>query len=173
MKKYSIALLVCSVSISITIVSCKKHTVDNEVQSVIDNAICEQEFMRIPVTVNGRAMLADGIKKMMPGYQQIMSGTCPKDSVTGDTSGYASGAYTNATNLPGLQLDWGSGCTDQLDAVMRSGKLNSTFSKPYSQVGSIVTISLSNYKAGSVTYSGTIKVTRAAINVLNVEVMDG
>lgn len=168
-----IALLCFPLLFAGVFVSCKKNAVDNEVQSVIDNALCEQEFMRIPVLLNGRAIQVIGIKKLMPGYGKVWSNTCPKDTLTGDTTGYAAGTYTNTSNLPVLQLDWSSGCTDQLDGVTRSGKLNALFTKPYSQPGTVVTVTPVNYKAGSLAYSGTIKITRTATHTLSVEVTNG
>ncbi|MFL5754187.1 MAG: hypothetical protein ACJ76F_12315 [Bacteroidia bacterium] len=173
MRKNSLSVLCILLMAGLLISSCKKNKVDNEVQSVIDNALCEQEFMRIPIMFNARAIQAVGIKKVMPGYSQAWSGTCPKDSVVGDTSGYAAGSFTNSTNLPGMQLDWGSGCADQVDGVSRSGKLSGIFTKPWSQAGSVVTITPLAYKAGNISYSGTIKVTRTAPYVFTVEVTGG
>jgi hypothetical protein len=173
MRKNSFILACCLLLTGLLISSCKKNKVDNEVQSVIDNALCEQEFMRIPVMLNARAIQATGIKKVMPGYWQAWSGSCPKDSVVGDTSGYAAGSYSNSANLPGLQLDWGSGCADQVDGVSRSGKLNGIFQKPWSQAGSVVTITPVAYKVGNISYAGTIKVTRIATYVFTVEVTGG
>ncbi len=172
MKK-SVFIMIAVVAGITFVFSCKKNKVDNEVQSVIDNAICDQEFMRIPVVINGRASQVVGIKKMMPGFGNVVAYTCPKDTLKGDTTGYASGTYTNTANLPVLELDWLTGCTDQIDGTTRSGKVSAMFSKPYSQNGCVETISLLNYKVGNLSYSGTIKVTRSSAYVFSVEVIGG
>ncbi len=172
MKNYRIIAFAGIISASLIICSCKKKEVDGETQSVTDHALCEQEFMKIPVTVNARAVNANGVKKLIPGGS-FMSNACPKDSIVGDTTGYAAGNYANLTNLPGLLLDWGTGCNDDADGVMRSGKLLTTFSKPYGQGGSVITITPVNYKVGDISYSGTIKNTRNSNTSFTIDVIDG
>ncbi|MCD6066854.1 MAG: lipoprotein precursor [Bacteroidetes bacterium] len=142
--------------------SCKKDNkeVDNETQTVVDNAVCEQEFMRIGPSVSERAVSTAGVKKMIPGYAFEVFSTCAVDSLTGDTVADAQGNF-NANNLPTLTMDWGAGCTD-IDGVFRSGKLVTTFSKSYDSVGCVITITPTNYKVGNIIYSGTIRVTRLA-----------
>jgi hypothetical protein len=155
--------------------ACKKDKkeVDNETQTVVDNALCEQEFMRIGPSVSERAVSTAGVKKLLPGFFQVFS-TCATDTLTGDTTN-VNGTYTDSLNLPTLTLDWGAGCTD-VDGVFRSGKLITTFSKKHSLVGSVITVTPTNYKVGTVTYSGTIRITRLAVGTnssFRIEVLNG
>ena len=54
MKKIVASFILISTTI-LTFESCKKTpTVDNESQSVVDNAICEQQFMTIAPNVNSK-----------------------------------------------------------------------------------------------------------------------
>ncbi|HEY1037961.1 MAG TPA: hypothetical protein VGF30_01070 [Bacteroidia bacterium] len=139
--------------------ACKKDKkeVDNETQTVADNALCEQEFMRMGPAVSERAVSTPGVKKVLPGFFTTFS-TCASDSLTGSTSVDANGNfYTDS--IPTLTLDWGTGCVD-VDGVSRSGKLSTTFTKPFSKIGSVMTITPIDYKVGNVIYSGVIQVTR-------------
>ncbi len=172
MKKSHISLLILFLGAGAVLFSCKKKEVDSETQSVVDHALCEQEFMKIPVTVNSRAVAANGVKKLFPG-SSVFSGACPKDTLIGDTAGYASGNYSNLLNLPGLSIDWGTGCLDTSDHVIRSGKLVTTFSKPYGQNGSVITITPVNYKVGDISYAGIIKVIRYSPTSYSTEVING
>jgi hypothetical protein len=161
MKRLSFTLIAVSLGL-LLLNSCKKDKkeVDNETQTVVDNALCEQEFMRIGPSVSERAVSTAGVKKLLPGSAFQVFSTCAVDSLSGDTTMDAQGNF-NANNLPTITLDWGSGCTD-VDGVFRSGKLVTTFSKSYDSVGCVITITPSNYKVSNVTYSGTIRITRLA-----------
>ncbi len=144
--------------------SCKKDKkeVDNETQTVSDNALCEQEFMRIGPSISERAVSTPGVKKGVVKDIFSVFSTCASDSLTGDTAGYAAGAFTNLTNLPTLTLDWGAnGCND-VDNVNRKGKLSATFTKPYDVVGSVITIVPTSYSVNGVAYTGTIRITKLA-----------
>jgi hypothetical protein len=159
MKKvvYSLSLVLLSGAVFF---SCKKDKkeVDNETQTVVDNALCEQEFMRMGPSVSERAVSTPGVKKGIVKDLFSTFSTCANDTLTGDTTN-TNGTFNSPNNLPTLTLDWGAGCTD-IDGVFRSGKLTTTFSKQFNQVGAVITITPDNYKVGNVTYSGTIRITR-------------
>lgn len=161
MKKLTFSIFAFATSIVLLMNSCKKDNkeVDNETQTVVDNALCEQEFMRIGPSVSERAVSTAGVKKLLPGFMEVFS-SCPFDTLTGDTIMDSQGNF-NTSNLPTLTLDWGAGCSD-VDGVYRSGKLQATFTKSYDSVGCVVTITPVNYKVGSITYNGTIRITRLA-----------
>src|SRR4051812_30809616 len=132
MKKLGLTVLTITLC-GLLFNSCKKDKkeVDNETQTVVDNAICEQEFMRMGPAVSERAVSTAGVKKTLPGYYQVFS-TCANDSLSGDPLAYAQGNF-KPNNLPTITLDWGAGCTD-IDGVFRSGKLTTTFTKSYDSV---------------------------------------
>ncbi len=168
MKNFSFLLFtVFSVSVIVTF-SCKKKEIDSEVQSIIDHSLCEQEFMKIQLTVNSRATKAAGI-----GTATSTGGTCPKDSIAGDTTGFSSGNYSNLNSLPSLLLDWGAGCVDQADQITRAGKIKTDFSKPITQNGSVITITPMNYTVNGLTYSGVIKTTKNSLTSFTTEVSKG
>jgi hypothetical protein len=160
MKKLSFTVLAIAFGM-LLVNSCKKDKkeVDNETQTVVDNALCEQEFMRIGPAVSERAVSTAGVKKMIAGFAAVFT-TCAVDSLTGDTLKDAQGNFST-TNPPTVWLNWGSGCTD-VDGVYRSGLLKTTFSKSFDSVGCVMTITPSNYQVGNVIYSGTIRITRLA-----------
>jgi hypothetical protein len=168
-EKPGIFLSLCALTFLLSF--CKKKTVDNEVQSVIDNAICEQEFMRIPQVIGAYASQTAGVQKLVAG-STLFSASCPLDTLKGDTSGYSAGAYSNTANYPVIELDYSAGCADLNDGVTRQGMIRAGFSKPYSVTGSVVTVNLIDYKAGELSYSGTLKITKG-INSVNVEITDG
>ncbi|MDP2386895.1 MAG: hypothetical protein Q8M29_11025 [Bacteroidota bacterium] len=162
MKKivYTLSALVIA---SAVFFACKKDKkeVDNETQTVSDNALAEQEFMRIGPSISERAVSTPGVKKGIVKDLFSVFSTCASDSLTGDTAGYAAGAFTNLANLPTLTLDWGTGCSD-VDNVNRTGKISATFTKPYDIVGSVITITPNNYTVNGVAYTGTIRITKLA-----------
>ncbi len=161
MKKINAAILGFSI-LSLVFTSCKKDNteVDNEIQSTIDNAICEQEFMSIFPAVNELAVTSQGIVSTVQGTGSQGLLTCYSYQLTGDTTATDGVTFDSTNNLPTITLNWGTGCYDSLDKVFRSGKLKCTFNKRYNTVGSQVTIVTDNYKVDNNTYSGTIRATR-------------
>lgn len=130
--------------------SCSKKTVevDNEIQSVIDNAICDQEFMQIQPSINARAIGTKGT-----GIKKVMLTPCDTlHRLSGDTS------FTNPNNPPVFQFDL-SLCPDlNGDAVSRSGLVNIILRGKVKTPGSKMIIKLSNYKitnslGSAITYS--------------------
>lgn len=153
------------VSAIISLDSCKKKTeVDNETQSVVDNAICEQQFMSIQPIVNDKSINEKGIKRIY---------ACETFSiVSGDTTDtnndkiYDNGPVT-------FQIDYGAtGCTGS-DGVYRTGKINITTAKRWSVYNNSVTIDLVGYKANTVSYTGQIKITRPDSLTITTEVING
>lgn len=177
-KKISIVLF--SLLVILFVFSCKKDNkeIDNETQSVVDNAICEQEFMRIGPAVSERAVSTQGLKKLIQGYGLKIMGTCPQDSLTGDLTctDTVSGVFDSTANLPTLTLDWGAGCTDPSDGVFRAGKIKSVFNKKFGKMGSQMIVELINYRVNAIIYTGTVRITRSGIGnnpTFRTEVING
>lgn len=177
MKKINAAILGFSI-LSLIFTSCKKDNkeVDNELQSTIDNALCEQEFMRIFPAVNELALTSQGVVSSVQstGSQGLL--TCYTYLLTGDTTATDGVTFDSTNNLPTITLDWGTGCYDSIDKVFRSGKLKCIFNKRYNTVGSQVNIVAENYKVDNNSYSGTMRVTRIATGAnssFRIEVMSG
>lgn len=131
---------------TITLTSChKKETVevDNETQSVVDNAVAEQEFMGMVPAVNSVAIKTKGT-----GADANRTSVAPCDSlhlVSGDTlfgsAGHVPPTYsltlTNAT------------CSPIPDAKLREGVLFITFYGRVKTTGSRMKVVLVGYKAAN------------------------
>lgn len=144
--------------------ACKKKTeVDNETQSVVDNAICEQQFMSIQPIVNDKSISSKGVKR---------TNTCETfNIVSGDTTDVNNDkVYDNGPVT--FEIDYGSGCVGS-DGVLRNGKIRFSTTKRWSVYNNEVTIDLINYKANTVSYSGQIKVTRPDSLTIVTEVVNG
>lgn len=177
MKK-NIALSVILIASSIiTLNSCKKKTeVDNETQSVVDNAICEQQFMAIQPVVNEKGIQEKGIKRTSAtgGVWNILgaiSGTNTPNVAT-DTIVDANGFYQNGPVT--FEIDYGTTGTPFMDGTTKFGKMRITALKRWSYLsGNQITVDLVSFKSNNVTYSGQIKITRPDTNSLTVEVVNG
>lgn len=152
--------------------SCKKNTkeVDTETQSVIDNSICEQEFMQIQPTTNNLAIKTKGTSA-----QRLAATTGGCDSLT-----YISGDTTYATSsYPTYEYNYGVCSLASVDGVIRTGKIWVRFLGRPRTVGSKAIIKLINYKVnGAITYScDSIVVTTTANSAstkgFNVQIING
>lgn len=121
----------------------KKETVevDNETQSVVDNAVAEQEFMGLVPATNNVAIKTKGT-----GAEPVrMAATC-------DTLVLVSGdpTYTNLNAPPTYSFSFSNAsCTPIPDAKLREGNMRVTFFGKPRDVGSRMRIKLENYKAAN------------------------
>lgn len=154
----------------------KKKEVDNEIQSVVDNAICEQQFIAIQPVVNQKGINQAGIKKTNACEAWIILGAIGTPSVTSpgpqDTADVNSdGLYDNGPVT--FQIDYGTtGCTGA-DGIVRTGKINITTPKRWSILNNTVTVDLVTYKYGNVTYSGSITISRPDSLTLSSTITNG
>lgn len=159
--------------------SCKKKTeVDNETQSVVDNALCEQQFMSIQPVVNDKGINEKGLSN------RTSSVTCESWNILGaiggtNTPNVALDTIVNATtglfqNGPvTFEIDYGTtGCVGA-DGVYRTGKIQITTSSKWSKFNSSVTVNLINYKANLITYSGQIIISRPNATTITTQVING
>jgi hypothetical protein len=126
--------------------SCKKKTneVDTETQSVVDNSICEQEFMQIQPTTNNMAIKTKGT-----GAQRVATAGC-------DTLVYISGdtTYMTPSSPPTYSFSFNSCSAINADGVLRTGAIWVRFLGKPATAGSKTIIKLINYNVnGSITYS--------------------
>ncbi len=174
MKKNIILSLILIVSSIITLDSCKKKTeVDSETQSVVDNAICEQQFMAIQPVVNDKGITENGIKKITAcetfSILGALSGTTTPSA--NDTATDASGLYINGPVT--FQINFGTiGCPGN-DGTIKTGAINITTAKRWSAFNNMVTIDLLNYVVNGTTYSGQIKITKPNALTITSEVING
>lgn len=148
--------------------SCKKKTeVDNETQSVVDNALCEQQFMAIQPVVNDKSISEKGIKREMASCETF-------SIIAGDTTDANSDKiYDNGPVT--FEIDYGTvGCVGP-DGVYRTGKINFITPVRWSALTSAVTVTVNlvNYKANTISYSGTIKITKPNATTITTEVING
>ncbi len=148
--------------------SCKKNTVDNETVSTTDYALATQEFMQIFLNVNESCTHQKGIYSP---FTITVLPTCRADSVTGDTTHDLQGTFTNTSSPPLLWMQY-TNCQGP-DGKTRNGTIKVSFSQQYNIVGSIATITLSNYTVNGVLYQGTISLTRNVNNSFVYSLING
>ncbi len=176
MKKNTILSTILIVSSIITLNSCKKKTeVDNESQSVVDNAVCEQQFMAVVPVVNEKGINQAGIKRISNscGVWSILgaiSGTNTPNVAT-DTIVNANGFYQNGPVT--FQIDYGTGCLSFDALSFKTGIIKITTAKRWSSFNNSVTVDLQNYKVNNITYSGQIKITKPDSVTYTVDVING
>ena len=118
MKKNILLSSILIVSTIITLNSCKKKTeVDNETQTVVDNALCEQQFISVAPVVNQKG---SGSPKQQ-GFRVNNCGTGTWISPS-DTAIDALGAYTFSV-IPTFTLDYSSNTCSDNDNITKNGKL--------------------------------------------------
>lgn len=174
MRKSSFLSLAALISAAAFFNACKKKTVDNETQSVVDNAICEQQFMAIQPTVNTKGIQEKGIKKINSceiwNILGAVSGTNTPNP-TLDTIVNSSGNYQNGPVT--FQIDYGTvGCID-IDGRIRTGKINITTAKRWSSLNTQVTVNFLNYQVNGITYSGQVVITKIDSVTINTQVTNG
>lgn len=158
MKKNIILSLVFITSAMITLNSCKKKTeVDNESQSVVDNAICEQQFLSIAPVINEKGSGS-------PKQQGFRTNACGSGNWISpqDTATDAFGAYTFSI-IPTFTLDYSANTCADIDNISKSGKLLITSTHKWSTVKTLTTtvshtttIVYNNYVADGIIYEGTV-----------------
>lgn len=161
----------------ITLNSCKKKTeVDDETQSVVDNAVCEQQFMAIAPVVNSKGIQENGIKKISSGCGTwtilgAISGTNAANIAADTLDSNADGFYDNGP--VSFAIDYGTGCLSFDGLSYKTGIIKITTAKRWSAYNNPVTIDLQNYKVNNVTYSGKIIITRLDSVTVTSQVING
>ncbi|HRG00566.1 MAG TPA: hypothetical protein PKZ75_05590 [Bacteroidia bacterium] len=177
MKKNIILSVTLLFSALVALNSCKKKTeVDNETQSVVDNAICEQQFMAITPVVNEKGINQSGIKRTSAscGTWSILgaiSGTNTPNVATDTLDSNGDGFYDNGP--VSFQIDYGTGCLSFDNLSFKTGIIKITSAKRWSAYNNPVTIDLLNYKVNNITYSGQIIITRNDSVTLTTQVING
>ncbi len=177
MKKIKFLSVLVVASSMFLVYSCKKQTkdVDTETQSVVDNAICEQEFMQIQPTTNNLAIKTKGTSaQRLIQDLQLASGGCDSlKYLSGDTT------YVSLSNPPTYEFDYGTCPAAIVDGVVRTGKIWIRYLGRPNMIGKKTIIKLMNYKVnGTITYScDSIVVTTVANSVgtkqWNVQIING
>jgi hypothetical protein len=153
----------------------KKAEVDNETQSVVDNAMTEQLFMSIQPTVSEKGIKENGIKRTSASCETwtilgAISGT-NTPNVAIDTLVNASGFYQNGP--VSFEIDYGTtGCLGS-DGVYRKGKLKITTAKRWKKYGNTITVDLIGFNANSMDLSGQVKITYSDSVTLATEIING
>ncbi|MDF2450746.1 MAG: lipoprotein precursor [Bacteroidota bacterium] len=176
MKKNIIISAILIASSIITLDSCKKkEAADSESQSVVDNAICEQQFMAITPVVNEKGINQAGIKKVNSCGTWIILGALGNGTITpsaNDTiDSNADGFYDNGPVT--FQFDYGTGCLSFDGVSYKTGAINITTAKRWRAYNNTVTIDLLNYKVNNVTYSGQMRISKPDSVTFTMEVING
>lgn len=186
--KYFTVIGLALISLSITLGSCKKkEEVDNETQSVVDNAICEQHFMSVAPTLFLKATGS-------PKHNGFRVATCGQgtwilvgnDTTTShfqnDTVINISGRYVNGPVNFIIDYNQTSGCPD-VDNITKLGKIKIKSSHKWSAITTqtintvaTATITYVNYVADGITYNGIVTLTRTTngtIHTIRTQVAGG
>jgi hypothetical protein len=156
---------------SLLYVGCSKKQiieVDNETQSVVDNAIADQEYMAIAPTVQQHALNSVSVS-----FKTFLVGCDTLHKVSGDTlfgkPNHVDPVYTMAV----------SGCAATLpDGKQRVGKLRIRFTGRLRTAGTKMIIKMEDYKADGVSFScDSMIVTTVSLNtssaIYNVKLVNG
>ncbi|MES2567117.1 MAG: hypothetical protein V4565_09645 [Bacteroidota bacterium] len=176
MKKNIIISAILIASSIITLDSCKKkEEADSESQSVVDNSICEQQFMAIAPMVNEKGINQAGIKRTNSCGNWIILGALGNPTITpsaNDTiDNDGNGEYDNGPVT--FQIDYGTGCVSTDGSSYRTGIINVTSLKRWKFYNNTVTIDLLNYKVNNITYSGQVKISKPDSVTFTMEVING
>lgn len=176
MKKIKFLSILALTSAVIFTNSCKKNTneVDTETQSVVDNSICEQEFMQIQPAVNNMAIKTKGTgaQRLAPEFQ-VMAACDSLTYVSGDTS------FVLPGSPPTFKFDYGACSAANVDGVGRTGTITVTFYGKPKLPGSKAVIKLLSLKInGAITYSCDSIIVTTITNTIstksfNVKVVNG
>lgn len=178
-KKFTLSFLLALSSLFI-LNSCTKEDkeVDNETQSAVDNAVCEQQFMAIAPVVNEKGINEAGIKKIAAscGTWTILGAignTTITPSSNDTTDSNADGFYDNGPVT--FEIDYGTttGCLAFDSLSTKYGKIRITTAKRWSAYNNPVTIDLLNYKINTVNYSAQIIITRLDSVTVTTQINNG
>lgn len=143
-------LIFGAVLVSIAFVSCKKEEKDNDTNSAKYDAVAQTIFNDMADVTDQAATKGDLSGFKLAGGDEILT-TCAV--ITIDTS----------TNPRTCVIDFGTGCVGN-DGKNRAGKINVTFTGPYKQAGTVITITPDNYSVNSNVVSGSKVITNNGLN---------
>lgn len=140
--------------------SCNKPTLDTNTQTAQDNNLCENEFMRILPAINVLAIshFGAGVERTTGTHYPVITAT-------------------DTTKSPGwprtLTINYGPGVADSSDGKTRSGMIIVSFSNYWHDIGTVATVTLSNYFVGGTNYSGTLSIERISATQFKQSVVNG
>lgn len=181
-KNLFLSAIILFSSILILNSSCKKKeddvVVDDETQSVVDNSVCEQEFMRLAPEVSNKGAgspKAAGFKTNGCGNWICLGVANPSltPNITIDTTTNQYGMYVNGPVK--FIADYSTVCIP-LDGVTRTGTVvvvSTGHWKTLNPDSGYVDITFSGYKVGLVTYTGKIHITRPTLTSIRTVVTNG
>ncbi|HVA98591.1 MAG TPA: hypothetical protein VNG53_06820 [Bacteroidia bacterium] len=149
MKKLIFAVVLVIIGTTALVLnSCKKAAADTDIQSPIDNSICDGEYSRMLPEINSIAVDHAGGN----GVRQAQS-TYPTISYPDTT--------VNASFPRTVTIDYGPlpGVLDTTDGRTRSGLITIVFSNYWHVYGATATVSLSNYYVNGTNFQGTLTLT--------------
>lgn len=148
MKNYKLLTAGLLLLIANCFTNCKKEEkveVDNETQSAVDNALCEQEFMSIVPTVNNNAIKTKGTGA---SFNKMMAPCDTLTRISGDTAANAQGVFSNPPTFL-LNLN-NPNCNPMPDSKNRSGSITVRFTKRMRVAGAQAIIKFNNYRTNVV-----------------------
>lgn len=151
--------------VSFILNSCKKAEVDSDTQSAVDNGICEQEFVKVAPSANGKAIQEKGVNKMF-------SAGCPETYV--DPADSANGFPTTMWMYYDTTAG-GTGCVGD-DGKSRKGSLEVIINQAWSdsvEGNNILTVHFHDYFVGGIQYDGTVMVSKPSRYAFRTQIING
>ena len=136
-----------------TLAGCKKETADTDTTIALDNSIADGAFQDLMGVVNKEAATG-GLSGLTADtvYGKLMD-DCPISTLSEPL-----GTFPNT-----LTIDFGTSCVGYM-GLERSGKIIATFSGPYQDAGTTITITTDNYFVNGSKVEGTKMVVNEGLN---------
>jgi hypothetical protein len=147
-KKSLFATITLLVSVCIIVImSCNKPTVDTNTTTATDNAMAEDEFMRLVPMVNSLSTTFRG-----KATNRVQAGPHYPTVVCTDT-------VTNPIFPRTMTINYGPGVTDSSDGKTRSGIIIVTYQTYWQSLNYQVSLTFQNYGCSGTGFVGTVYIT--------------
>ncbi|MBC8046144.1 MAG: hypothetical protein H7Y00_05065 [Fimbriimonadaceae bacterium] len=150
LKNFALAVVLSTTAF----VACNKDTANNEAQTSIDNGLADNYFNDMYAVVNNAAA-DNGFAGFMSdnSANKTASSSCPEVIFSEPL-----GTFPNT-----MTIDFGDGCISYF-GIERKGKIISTFTGPYKDAGTIITITTEDYYVNGVQVEGIKTITNLGLN---------
>ena len=166
--KMNFKIRLLSLILGLIFFSCNKDASEPETSTSLDNGLADAYFNDMHAVVNSAA--ADN------GFAGFVSENTENKTAASDcpivTFSEAMGVFPNT-----MTIDFGVGCTGYY-SIERSGKIEATFTGPYSEEGTVITIVPIDYFVNGNHLEGTKTITNMGLNAdglihFSIHVSDG
>lgn len=154
MHRFRASLTLIPVLAVALLAGCKKENLDTDTYIALDNAIADGSFQDIMNVVSQQAA-ATGFE----GFAGITANGKVLEDCPTTTFSEPFGTFPNT-----MTIDFGTSCTAGYLGLERSGKVIATFTGPYVNAGTVITITTDNYYVNGNKVEGTKTITNLGSN---------